>query len=96
VIWEDATLAQLHRILQIVMGWEDYHLHQFEIGRRVYSVPDPDDDLYERKVIAESRGRLQEVVPRVGTRFQYLYDFGDSWRHDLLLEAVVLPDPEAQ
>jgi hypothetical protein len=22
-----------------------------------------------------------------------LYDFGDSWRHDLLLEAIVLPDP---
>ena len=78
------------------MGWEDYHLHQFEIGRRVYSVPDPDDDLSERKVIEESRVRLREVVPRVGTRFQYLYDFGDSWRHDLLLEAIVLPDRAAQ
>jgi len=93
LVWEDATLTQLHRILQIVMGWEDYHLHQFEIGRRIYSVPDPDDDLYERKVIDESRVRLREVVPRVGTGFEYLYDFGDSWRHDLLLEAIVLPDP---
>ena len=92
LVWEDATLAQLHRILQIVMGWEDYHLHQFEIGRHIYSVPDPDDDLYERKVIDESRVRLREVVPRVGTHFEYLYDFGDSWRHDLLLEAIVLPD----
>jgi len=93
LVWEDATLAQLHRILQVVMGWEDYHLHQFEIGRRIYSVPDPDDDLYERKVIDESRVRLREVVPRVGIRFEYLYDFGDSWRHDLLLEAIVLSDP---
>ena len=93
-IWEDATLAQLHRALQIIMGWEDSHLHQFEIGRRIYSVPDPDDDLYERKVIDEKRVRLQEAVPRVGTRFEYLYDFGDSWRHDLQLEAIVLPDPE--
>lgn len=92
LVWEDATLAQLHRILQIVMGWEDYHLHQFEIGRRIYSVPDPEDDLYERKVINESRVRLREVVPRVGAHFEYLYDFGDSWRHDLLLEAIVLPD----
>jgi hypothetical protein len=94
-VWEDTTLAQLHRVLQIVVGWEDYHLHQFVIGRRVYSVPDPDDDLYERRVIDESRVRLREVVPRVGTPFEYLYDFGDSWRHDLLLEAMVLPDPEA-
>jgi hypothetical protein len=95
-IWEDVTMAQLHRILQIVVGWEDYHLHEFVIGRRVYSVPDPDDDLCERKVIDESRVRLREVVPRVGTHFEYLYDFGDSWRYDLLLEAIVLPDPEAR
>lgn len=26
-VWEDATLAQLHHTLQIVMGWEDCHLH---------------------------------------------------------------------
>lgn len=79
-LWEDTTLAQLHTILQIVMGWEDCHLHQFEIGRRLYSVPDPDDDMYERKVIDESRVPLGDVVPRVGTSFAYLYDFGDSWR----------------
>jgi hypothetical protein len=29
------------------------------------------------------------------TDFEYLYDFGDSWRHDLRLEAIVLPDPQA-
>ncbi|HEY6273753.1 MAG TPA: plasmid pRiA4b ORF-3 family protein [Terriglobales bacterium] len=92
-VWEDTTLAQLHRMLQIVMGWEDCHLHQFEIGRRIYSVPDPDDDLYERKVIDERRVRLWEVAPRVGTQFEYLYDFGDSWRHDLVLEAIALPNP---
>jgi len=23
------TLPHLHRTLQIVMGWEDYHLHEF-------------------------------------------------------------------
>lgn len=95
-VWEDVTLAQLHHILQIVMGWEDCHLHQFEIGRRIYSVPDPDDDLYERKVIDESRVRLREVLPRVGTQFEYLYDFGDSWRHELLLESIVLPDLGAE
>jgi len=34
-VWEDATLAQLHRVLQMVMGWEDYHLHEFRIGRKI-------------------------------------------------------------
>ena len=39
--------------------------------------------MYERKVIDEGRVPLAEVVPRVGTEFAYLYDFGDSWEHEL-------------
>ncbi|MGH9628999.1 MAG: plasmid pRiA4b ORF-3 family protein, partial [Bryobacteraceae bacterium] len=41
-VWENITLAQLHTVLQIVMDWEDYHLHEFSIGKRIYSVPDPE------------------------------------------------------
>ena len=95
-VWEDTPLAQLHRILQVAMGWEDYHLHEFHIGRRVYGVPDPDDDLNERPIIDERRRRLRELVPQVGASFAYVYDLGDNWRHELLLEAVVLPEPEQQ
>lgn len=95
-IWEDTTLGRLHRILQTVMGWEDYHLHQFVIGRRIYSVPDPDDAIYERRVIDERRKRLCDLVPRVGARMEYVYDFGDNWRHDLLLEAILLPELDQQ
>jgi hypothetical protein len=78
------------------MAWEDYHLHEFTSKRRVYSVPDPDDDPYERKVIDERRVRLSEVVPQVGTRFQYHYDFGDNWQHGLLLESILMSDPSIQ
>jgi pRiA4b ORF-3-like protein len=95
-VWEDTTLGQLHEILQIVIGWEDCHLHEFMIGRRLYSIPDVDDDLNERTVIDERRQRLLNVLPRVGTAFEYLYDFGDSWHHDLLLEAILLPDSGQQ
>lgn len=91
-VWEDITLARLHTILQIVMDWEDYHIHEFRIGRRIYGVPDPDDELYEREVLDDSKERLAYVAPRVGTQFAYVYDFGDNWRHDLLLEAILLPE----
>jgi hypothetical protein len=36
------TLLKLHDILQIVMGWEGYHLHMFTIEGSVYG--DPADD----------------------------------------------------
>jgi len=95
-VWEDTTLGHLHEILQIVMGWEDCHLHEFMIGRRLYSIPHEDDELNEHKVIDERRERLLNLLPRVGTVFQYLYDFGDSWHHDILWEAILLPDSAQQ
>ena len=95
-VWDDMTLGGLHRALQVVMGWENCHLHEFRIGRRIYSVPDPDDDMYERKVIDERRKRLRDVVSRVGTWMVYVYDFGDNWRHDLQLEAILLPEHDQQ
>lgn len=66
-VWDDTTLPQLHRILQVVMGWEDYHLHEFHIGRRVYAVPDPDNDLNDRRIFDERRQPLRMVVQQVGT-----------------------------
>jgi hypothetical protein len=95
-LWEDSTLGQLHRILQIVMGWEDCHLHQFKIGQSVYSVPDPDDPFGSPGIINENRNKIQDAVQRVGTQFDYWYDFGDDWQHQLLLEAIMLPEPRVQ
>lgn len=94
-VWEDVRLPQLHRVFQMLFNWEDYHLHDFVVGRRVYSVPDPDDDLNERKVIDEKGVPLSRIVDRVGDTFVYSYDFGDDWHHGVLLEAILLPEPGA-
>lgn len=90
-VWEDATLAQLHRILQMVMGWENYHLYEFRIGGRIYGDPDLDD---EREIIDAKKTRIRNVLPGVGAEFEYEYDFGDDWQHDLLLEAVMQSGPD--
>lgn len=92
-VWDDVTLAKLSDVLQIVMSWEDCHLHDFVIDRRRYSVPDFDGDGYGRDVSDERLTRLNEVVQQVGSHFEYRYDFGDDWSHDLLLEAILLPEP---
>ena len=88
----DHTLDQLHRVLQVVMGWENYHLYMFRIGSKQYGPPDPDgvDDL---GLVDAKRIRLASVVPSVGTTFTYVYDYGDDWEHELLLEATRIPDP---
>ena len=83
-----STLAGLHDIIQIAFRWTDSHLHEFTVGGRVYGVPSPEDDSCERKVYKTASIRLKTVVERGENRFLYLYDFGDDWRHDVIVEEV--------
>jgi hypothetical protein len=87
------TLKQFHRILQIVMGWENYHLHEFLVGTKRYGIPDPDYD-DPGDVIVESKIVLSEVLPLAGAEISYVYDFGDNWRHLIELEEIVPAQPD--
>lgn len=81
------TLGQLHDVLQVVMGWTESHLHQFEIGGMWYS--DPTFELDEElEVEDESSLTVAEALPRRGSRAVYEYDFGDGWKHLLRVEKV--------
>ena len=91
----DITLPKLHRVLQRVMGWEDYHLHAFIIGGTEYGEPDPDfpDELV---VISEKWVKLKSLVAGAKEKFTYNYDFGDDWVHELLVEQVGAPEEGAR
>jgi len=88
------TLERLHRVLQVVMGWTDDHLHGFrlpQIGRtgpRRRYLPVEDED--------EKRTRLGEVLRHPKDSFLYEYDFGDGWLHEIILEALLPPSPAAR
>jgi hypothetical protein len=88
---EDTSLLKLHDIVQIVMGWEDDHLHSFLIEDQYYGRPE-DDEYGEFGTIDEKRVKLKEVIPGEGFRFKYEYDFGDSWEHTLLVEKILPPE----
>lgn len=82
------TLATLHELIQAAMGWWDYHLYEFVIDDRVYGVPSPDDELYERKVYKAKALRLATLMERDMRQFLYIYDFGDNWRHRISLGEI--------
>jgi hypothetical protein len=86
----DITLAQLHRFLQVAMGWSDSHLHLFRIAKTEYSQPDPEDPFWGRSAVDEGSVALAEVAPSEGSRFLYLYDFGDDWEHDIRVEQILV------
>ena len=71
------TLDELHDVLQVALGWTDSHLHQHRTDSAVYSIAsegwDDGSDPDEQGV------QLSALPPR----FDYLYDFGDGWTHDV-------------
>jgi hypothetical protein len=87
----NTTLLKLHDILQIVMGWEGYHLHMYRIEGLIYGNP-ADDEYDDLGTQDEARYQLSRVIYGVGQRFTYEYDFGDSWNHTLLVENILPPD----
>lgn len=85
----------LHDCLQAIFGWKDSHLHQFEADGQVWSNPDwfEDDDI---EVVDESRVALNRILQALGSSITYQYDFGDDWKHEVLLEKILsveLPQP---
>ena len=83
-----STLEALHRIIQAAFRWQDHHRYQFLIGQRAYGVPSMMDAFFAHKVYKASAVRLQALVERGVDRFLYVYDFGDDWRHDVIVEEV--------
>jgi hypothetical protein len=82
----ESKLSRLHAILQVAMGWEDHHLHGFEIAGRRFEPPDEEDD-GDEEAVDEDTVVLSEVV-EAGSRFHYEYDFGDGWNHEIVVESV--------
>ncbi len=81
------TLKVLHDIVQITMGWLDYHLWEFVIAGQTYGLlMDEDWGAAPRKVA--SRTRLRDVISPDTTTIDYTYDFGDSWEHRLIVSGV--------
>lgn len=88
----EITLAKLHSVIQLAMGWLDYHLHEFRIGDATYGEPDPEFD-DGREVNNDRPARLSRAVPSVGEEFVYEYDFGDGWTHHIVVEDIRAPEP---
>ena len=83
----DCSFAQLHLAIQTAMGWDNSHLHEFIIGQKRYSIPDPFGDFGEA-AIDSTTVRLSDVIRRKGKKFRYVYDFGDDWQHAIQVQSI--------
>lgn len=86
------TLASLHDIIQAAMGWHDAHMHEFQVGDRRFTQSSSDSPIgYFDDDDAEDENdiTLAELHAKKIKKFLYWYDFGDDWRHEIVIEKVL-------
>ncbi|KXA91549.1 hypothetical protein AKJ64_04665 [candidate division MSBL1 archaeon SCGC-AAA259E17] len=88
---ENYSFWDLHVAIQDVMGWLDYHLHEFELV-------DPSSGMERRiglphdefpRTLAGWEQRIAEYFTEEGQTVDYVYDFGDNWEHKVELEEIL-------
>ncbi|NNM86205.1 MAG: plasmid pRiA4b ORF-3 family protein [Phycisphaerales bacterium] len=88
----ELTLEQLHYVIQAAMGWYNCHLHAFVVAGQQFSGPAPDGSEDDSDEFSdECAYRLADLPLKEKMKFRYEYDFGDGWRHDIVLEKMVPP-----
>jgi len=83
VVPADCDFGQLHELLMAAMGWQGGHLHQFHVGELPLTAADSEAEEFGE----DERGYALKALVEVGGSFDYLYDFGDSWEHTVVVEA---------
>ncbi|MDY0170839.1 MAG: plasmid pRiA4b ORF-3 family protein [Thermoguttaceae bacterium] len=90
---KDCTLDKLHERIQTAMGWTNSHLHQFVIDSVIHGDPQLLYEGWEDETppVDSLETRISQVVPKDGKpfRFDYEYDFGDCWEHEVLFEGCL-------
>ena len=79
------SLEQLHEALLAVMGWVGGHLWEFDVQGVHYADPVAVGDA---SVQAADNVHLSDVISRRGSTFEYIYDWGDEWRHKIKVKNI--------
>ena len=89
----NASLGKLHDYIQGVMGWDDCHMHEFRVmGKRYVSNEQMGDEIkYNPDMFDEKMFFLNDLVKQ-GDKFDYIYDFGDYWQHEITVEKLSTPE----
>jgi hypothetical protein len=86
------TMWELHVAIQDVMGWRDSHLHLFEftnmLGKREIGIPESDEYLRSWDCY------ISDWFYEKGAHCMYIYDFGDNWKHRLIVEDIKTTGPK--
>ena len=87
------SLVDVHRVIQVAMGWLDYHLWDFEVNQRKYGMRLPNDPDWNERVENAETVSLAMLLRAAVRRVQYGNDMGDFWEHAVIVERVTASLP---
>jgi len=97
IVWREVWIPagfnfyQLHKALQAAFGWENTHLFQFCERALIYDdgigIPDDESPVEDARQVI-----LNTIFKKRGDRFLYIYDFGDYWEHEIVLQKLSKED----
>ncbi len=92
MIRNDVSFDVLHRAIQDACGWWDSHLYGFFANHHWDSqfARSPHETGWGEPSRARNAAKikLHEVLAAKGDKCVYIYDYGDSWEHDVKVVAV--------
>ncbi len=94
IVPADLEFERLHKVLQSVFGWKNYHLYDFTIfhgNKRLpvtRMVPFEDDLEHDEHAVLMRGHVLAEFLPEY-KHMLYTYDLGDNWEHEIELVQVI-------
>ena len=136
LVEDSISFKRLHKTIQTVMGWEDYHMYKFCIdneeivpeeegynlaessfnklfkspefmkmleqldmkkGSATLDVDKMNKMLHEMeqnkaKNQYDINSKINQLIKSEKQKFTYLYDFGDSWEHTIVVEKILEKD----
>ncbi len=91
ILMNTIKLSQLHEIIQVAMGWENYHLYEFIQGNKHFSQP---HEYSEMETYDVNEVQLRDLLFKEKGKLTYIYDFGDNWQHQIVLEKISVASRE--
>ncbi len=84
------SFYQLHLAIQRCFGWKDAHLFQFSENSIMdeVSIGMPGIEGDDMDVIDATRTGIVSIFRLPADCYTYIYDFGDNWKHEIVLEQV--------
>ena len=75
--------------IQLAMGWTNSHLFEFMSKEKNYVIPSEEDALDDTEKLDASKEPIESYFKEAGDEILYIYDFGDNWEHQVVLEKII-------